>query len=475
MGGKIHSLMDLGKRSMMNSQTSLQTVAHNISSKNVEGFTRQRTEDVTNQPIISGNLQIGTGARASKVTRVNNPFLDKQLQTESGTLSFHDSQAEALGRVEQVYNEQLNKGLNQFMGEMFNSFRELSNNPESLAARSMVKESADFLAKDFVRANKQLDDVVQDVDFRMATKIVEINEITKEIALLNDKIAQTEMVGVKANDQRDRRDLLVKNLGRIMNIKYTENNIGQLTITGGQNALLVSGLSRLELFAESSSKGGVNKEGQLEIFYKPSENGNPVNITKQLTGGELGALLNVRDNVVDGLRKNMDELAYTMAGEVNRVHVEGYDRFGQPGQAFFTPPAALEGASRNLTLNKAILEDVGRIAAGADPGAPGDNRIANVLSSLEYKTIMNDGSTTMGDYYGSVVGQVGLKTSQANSAHSTQKDIYKQLENIRESISGVSLDEETTKMIEFQKNFDASARLIRTADEMMDTVLNIRR
>lgn len=472
---RVWSTLDIGRRAMMNSQTGIQTVAHNIANRTTEGYSRQNVDFQANEPVGEGKLRIGTGARSASIGRVNNEFIEKQMERENGILGYNEANSNMMGRVEQVYNEQLNKGLNQFMGEMFNSFRELSNNPESLAARSMVKESADFLAKDFVRANKQLDDVVQDVDFRMATKIVEINEITKEIALLNDKIAQTEMVGVKANDQRDRRDLLVKNLGRIMNIKYTENNIGQLTITGGQNALLVSGLSRLELFAESSSKGGVNKEGQLEIFYKPSENGNPVNITKQLTGGELGALLNVRDNVVDGLRKNMDELAYTMAGEVNRVHVEGYDRFGQPGQAFFTPPAALEGASRNLTLNKAILEDVGRIAAGADPGAPGDNRIANVLSSLEYKTIMNDGSTTMGDYYGSVVGQVGLKTSQANSAHSTQKDIYKQLENIRESISGVSLDEETTKMIEFQKNFDASARLIRTADEMMDTVLNIRR
>jgi len=133
---RIWSMMDVGKRSLANSQTSLQTVAHNIASKSTDGYSRQRVDLVTNEPIGEGNLRIGMGARAGTVTRTVNPYLEKQLEREGNGLGYSDARAETLGRVEQVYNEQINKGLNQFVGEFFNSFKELSNNPESLAART---------------------------------------------------------------------------------------------------------------------------------------------------------------------------------------------------------------------------------------------------------------------------------------------------------------------------------------------------
>ena len=113
-------------------------------------------------------------------------------------------------------------------------------------------------------------------------------------------------------------------------------------------------------------------------------------------------------------------------------------------------------------------------ADAAAPNAAGDNRVANVLSSLQYQKTMEDGTSTFDDYYNSLVGKIGIEAQRANSAQQSQDDIVGQLKNIRESISGVSLDEETTKMIEFQKSFDASARLVRTADEMMDTILQLK-
>ena len=131
---RIWSMMDIGKRSMANSQTSLQTVAHNIANKNTEGYSRQRVDLVTNEPVGEGRLRLGMGARAATVSRTNNQFLEKQLEREGTTMGYAEGRADLMGRVEQVYNEQSTKGLNQYMGEFFNSFRELSNNPESLAA-----------------------------------------------------------------------------------------------------------------------------------------------------------------------------------------------------------------------------------------------------------------------------------------------------------------------------------------------------
>ena len=188
----------------------------------------------------------------------------------------------------------------------------------------------------------------------------------------------------------------------------------------------------------------------------------------------MGGLLQVRDDVINSFHDNMDEVAYKLSWEVNRAHVQGFDRYGKTGNLLFELPEEVAGASENFKLHKDVANDVGKIAAAAEPGAAGDNRLANVLSSLQYKRTMDGGTSTFDDYYNSMVGKIGIEAQRANSAQQSQEDIVGQLKNIRESISGVSLDEETTKMIEFQKSFDASARLIRTADEMMDTILALK-
>ena len=472
---RIWSMMDVGRRSMMNSQTALQTTAHNIANKSTEGFSRQRVEMVTNEPIGQGKLRIGMGARAGVVTRTNNEYLEKQIEREGNQLGFLDARSAMLGRVEQVYNEQVNKGLNHSLGNFFNAFRELSNNPESLASRTQVKETADNLTKDFQRVNQQLNEIQKDADFRIATKVEEINQLTKEIAQINEKIQVVELAGVPANDERDRRDELLKQLGNKVNIRYAEGEDGQLTITAGNTAVLVSGYSQMDLkVAATPGRPGKN-EGNLEIFYQNTEHSTPVNVTGQLTGGEIGGLLQVRDQVCNGLLDSMDNLAFAVASEVNTAHVQGYDRSGRTGNLFFKQPQEAFRAAEQLSLAENVRNDVGTIAAAGQPDAPGDNRVANIISGLQYSQVMDNGTATMDDFYNSLVGQIGIETQRANSAVDAQKGIVEQIKNIRESISGVSLDEETTRMIEFQKAFDASARLVRTADEMMDTVLNLKR
>lgn len=472
---KIWSMMDVGKRSLMNSQTGLQTVAHNIANRTTEGYSRQTVAFKTNEPIGIGKLRVGMGARPGEITRTNNPYIEKQMEREGNQLGYAEGRADMLGRVEQVYNEQTNPGLNHRMSELFNAFREMSNNPESLASRTLVKETADSLAKDFHRVEQELSEVQGDADYRITAKIHEVNQLTKEISRLNEKIQVVEMAGGHANDERDKRDLSVKKLGELINIRYAEGDDGQITITAGNVAVLVSGYSQRNLDVQSTPAHGNKREGNIEIFYRSEDNSTPVNVTKQITGGHVGGLLDVRDRVVNDLLSRTDELAYTLATQINEAHREGYNRYDKKGVSFFSLPTGSERAASNIKLNTAIAEDVGNIGVAGKPGAPGDNRIANVISSLEYKRVLGDNNATVNDFYASMVGQVGIETQRANSAVSTQKEMYAQLRNIRESISGVSLDEETTKMIEFQKAFDASARIVRAADEMMDTVLNLRR
>ncbi len=466
---RITGMLDTGKRSLMNSQTALQTVAHNIANKSTEGFSRQRVEIQSNLPIGEGNLRIGTGARAAAVTRTNNPYLEKQIQKEGAHLGYADGRAENLARVEQVYNEQVNKGLNSYVTDFFNSYRELSNNPESLATRTLVRETADFLTKDFARVNNELSSIQKDIDQQIVTHVEEINQNLKEVAQLNEKIQSVELQGVPANDERDRRDLLLKKLGEKLDISYSEGSDSQVIVTAGQFGVLVSGFTATELQAKETAE-----RGRVEVFYLNNPKATPVKMTDYLKGGKVGGALDVRDHIIEDFKEKVDTMAYTMATTVNRAHTQGFDRVGRKGGEFFKQPMGVVGAAVNMRLSDGVANDVNKIVSAIKPNAPADNTVANVISSLQYKQVMDQGTATIGDFYNSLVGQVGVMSQRANRAIESQKNIMQQLGQIRESISGVSLDEETTKMIEFQKSYDASARLIRTADEMFDTVLKLK-
>jgi flagellar hook-associated protein 1 FlgK len=471
---KVSSVMNMGQRSMMNAQTGLQTVSHNIANKNTEGFTRQRLEVQATAPTEMGRVQIGTGSKTTAVTRTNNPHLEKQIQGEQMKMGFEEGKMAHLNRVENIFNEQVNKGLNHFMGEFFNAFRELSNTPESLPVRTQVKESASNLAQDFKRVNEQLKGIQGEVDTEITGEIGEINRITEEIASLNQKVESIEITGAQANDHRDRRDLLLKQLGEKINIKSTEIEGGKVNVSAGGTIVLVSGYDSAILSAHDTPEKGNKREGNKDIFFKLSKDSTEFNVTNQITGGKLGGMLDVRDKVINGMLEKVDKLAYTMAESVNEVHQMGYDQKSRPAVGFFKMEGEERDFSARIDVSDTIKKDVSFIAAGLMPDAPADNRIANVISSLQYKPLLN-GKDTLDDYYHGVVGELSMVTKKAKSTVENQAEALSQLKNLRESISGVSIDEETVKMIEYQKAFDASAKLIKTADEMLDTVINLKR
>lgn len=467
---KINGLLDMGKRSLMLNQTALQTTSHNIANKSVEGYSRQRVDIQSNPAINDGIHRIGTGATAASISRTNNPWLEKQIEREGSNLAFADSKSQALQHLESVVNEQTVKGMNGAVTDFFNSFRELANNPESSTVRTIVKDNSENLIRNFKDVDRQIDGVTDDLNRRIDASVRELNGITKEIADLNTKIMNAEIGGGHANDERDRRDLLVKQLGEKANISYAEDpKSGMLNITAGQTGILVAGTSAQQL------KASLNSDNKMQVMFEMSKDGLQVDITEQFKKGSIGAAVELRDGIVSELKGQLENLAYGIATEVNKVHSEGYDRNGDPASHLFDLPKDGNFSVQDLKVNKAIIADVSLIAAGSKPNAAGDNTTANVIHSLQFKPIMEGGKYTFDDFYNSKVGQIGVMTQTANTAFDSQKNLVDQLKNTRESISGVNLDEEATKMIEFQKSFEASARIIKVADEMFDTVLNLKR
>ena len=421
---------------------------------------------------------MGTGSKIGAISRTNSPWLEKQVEREGSEFAFLDSKAGALGRLESVMNEQSVKGLNNAISEFFNSFRELANSPESAVPRTQVRESAKQLIKNFQDANTQIRSVTTELNKSIEANVNEVNSLAKEISGLNEKVMQVEISGAHANDERDKRDLLVKKLSEKIDISYAEDSkTGMLSITAGKTGILVSG----NTFA--SMRTDFLPDGSTQIYTQPNEGGAKFEITDQFKRGAIGAALEVRSTTVVDMAESLNELAYTIASEVNNVHLEGFDRYNQQGTSFFDMGRQYDEDGNvsgdfsidSLKLNKQIEKDVGRIAIAAKANAPGDNTVANTLHSLQFKTMMSNGKNTFDDFYNKKVAEVGLLSKQIGSELESQKFSMDQLNNMRESLSGVSLDEEAAKMIEYQKSFEASARMIRTADEMFETIINLKR
>lgn len=467
---KIHSLLDLGRRSMGVSQNALQTASHNIANKSVEGFSRQRVDVETNPAVGDGRHRQGTGSRLGAIIRTNNPWVEKQIEREGANLAFLDGRSNALQRLESAFNEQTAKGLSNSMSEFFNSFRELANNPESLTARTVVRDNAGAMIKGFQDMQRQFDSVTEELNSTIKAGVIEVNGHIKEIAKLNEKIQSIEIGGVTANDERDRRDLLIKKLAEKVDITHAEDPTGLVNITAGRTGILVAGTSFTEL------RTATNENNQTQVVYQLGDNGVSTDITEQFKRGALGGAVDLRDTTVEELRQNLNDLAYNIALEVNQAHVEGFDRYNKEGSDFFELPQDGTFDINSFRVSESISKDVGRIAVASRPNAPGDNTVANVIHGLQFKKVMGDqGSFTFDDYYTSKVGQIGVMNQKAMAHQESQKNIVDQIKNMRESISGVSLDEEAQKMIEFQKSYEASARVIRMADEMFDTVLSLKR
>jgi len=468
---KIHGLLDMGRHGMAVSQSALNTTSHNIANKATEGYSRQRADVETSPAIGEGQLRQGTGARLGAITRISNQWLEKQIEREGANYAFLEGRSGALARLESAFNEQIVKGISNSMSEFFNSFRELANNPESLTTRTVVRDNAKALVKNFQDMDRQIVSVTNELNNVVETGVKEVNTSVKEIANLNQKINSIEMTGAEANDERDRRDLLVKKLSEKLDISHAEDpKSGMINITSGKTGILVAGTSHSEL------QTSTNEFNQTQIMYEMSKGGTRADITDQFKRGALGGAIEMRDGMVAKLRDDLSDLSYNIASEVNKAHVEGFDRYSKQGINFFDIPEDGSFDIENLKVSEAISKDVGRIAAAARPNAPGDNTTANVIHSLQFKQVMGaDKTFTFDNFYNSKVGEVGVAAQKSQANLESQKNILDQSKNMRENVSGVSLDEEAQKMIEFQKSYEASARVIRMADEMFETVLNLKR
>jgi flagellar hook-associated protein 1 FlgK len=294
------------------------------------------------------------------------------------------------------------------------------------------------------------------------------------VGKLNIKIRELENVALgTANDLRDQRDLTVRELSKRMDLHYYEDKNGMIVIRGPGDRLLVEGAN-----AGSFQVVKNNESGLYEVVASDFEGQYIREIGTKTVGGSLHGMLDVRDRVISGLIDRNNELADTFVTEVNAIHRDGYGigAFAMAkGRDFFDPVVDRDRAAIDMSISTAILNNTDAIGAASTINTPGDNVVVNALAALKDKKVLDHGEATFVDFYANMAGELGMEAVRANHIAEADKILVGDIESRREMVSGVSLDEEAANMIKWQTAFTASSKVITTVDEMLETVLSLKR
>ncbi len=453
--------LNIGTRALYAHQQAINVTGNNIANANTEGYSRQRAVLQTAPTIDMPIGPEGTGVTAKSIQRIVDPFIDPQLNEAIQDQGAWDASQSMLERVEIVLNESDENGLNAYLSEFWNAWQDVSNNPSGYSERATLVGKAETLTTAVNQVYSDLTEIQADIDDSIDSAVVEINTIADRITTLNEQIHAVESAGGNANDQRDQRDQLLRDLSEWIDFTSAEDSQGRVTVTLGDGKNLVgAGADRLTTVTDAST-------GHQDVAWAGAP---AVDLNGDIGGGKLRGWFTVRDDTVQGYIDDLNTMftsANGLAAQVNTLHKAGYNLNSLSNQAFFTFTNA-----GDLAVDSAIRANPNLIAAtNAASGVPGGNETALAIVALQTTKILNGGSATYDDAYNALVRDVGIQVSTATSNAKNSESMATYLEKFRESVSGVSLDEETVNLVKFQHAYEAAASLISTVDEMLDTVI----
>jgi flagellar hook-associated protein 1 FlgK len=327
--------------------------------------------------------------------------------------------------------------------------------------RNDVVAKAEAMTNAFATTRSRLVQIRSEGDSALRETVQQLNGISSQIADLNARIANAENSGGTASELRDQRDLLARQAAELSGARSLEGPDGMLTLTLADGQALVSGNHSTAVEIQSTPPDGLSSL---------SVNGQ----TASLAEGKLRGLQNAIGTIGSDLTA-LDDLAASIADRVNELHTSRVDLNGAAGLNFFALPANGPVTAANLTVSAAIKADVKLIVAS--PAAPPltSATIAGAIGALLTEPTSQAGarSGSFSSIYGSIVADTGRGVKAADDALATQQAILAQANAQRDSVSGVSLDEEAINLLQFQKSYEAAARFLKIADELTETILSL--
>jgi flagellar hook-associated protein 1 FlgK len=464
----ILSIFSIARTALSTNQQVLGVTAHNISNVNTAGYTRQTAVLAETTPQNSLEDAVGTGVRVELIRRSVDNLLEGRLNLSHSTLGRLDVYAKGLSLLEGVFSDAQDRGLGVALNEFFNAAQDVATNPNDTTARTVLISKGSALAGLFNQAHRDLTNQRLGIDRQVQQSISEANNLIVKIADLNAKISGLEGTGEQeANDLRDERQRALNDLSKLLDVAYLEDATGMVNVYMGKGLPLVAGTASKQLVGVAN--GGNN--GLLDVRYDPRDGTAPFAINSVLAQGKLKGLLDLRDTQITGVLSSLNTLASAIVTQVNTVHAAGYGLDQVTGRNFFSATVGSEAQ----TIATAISNPQHVAASSTLDGVPGNNQNALALVALQSAAVASLGNVTMGEYYTRLAASVGDTSRAAEVDLLSQEAIHEQLEQRRGEVSGVSLDEEMTDLIKFQRAYEASARLITVTDELLQTLLELAR
>jgi flagellar hook-associated protein 1 FlgK len=418
-------------RGLLAEQRALDVTSHNVANANTVGYSRQEAVvQATDALRVPPAGLLGTGVDVTSDGRIRVRFLDLQFRAQNMQVGYGTARTESLDQAEMRLSEPGENGIAERLNSFWSSWSDLANAPESGAARGALIEDARTL----VSSINALDDGFETVMTQAADQLAlltgnggELEGIARELASLNGAIRDSERVGAQPNDLLDRRDLLLDKLSNLAQVSVTDDGAGSIRVSlGGAAAPLVDGSS---------------------VTWPAPAMPNP--------GGRIGALMDASSptGTIASYRADLAAFAQTLTTQVNAVYNPA------AGVDFFS----YDAGTATLSLNPAVTAATLKAGTGTAAGA---NDVAIALSELRGKPGSPD------DSYARLVTRIGTEVADARRTTVNATALSEAIEDRRQSTAGVSLDEEMTNLIRFQRGYQAAARAMTTTDSLLDTLIN---
>jgi len=458
--------LDLASRSLATQQAGTTVAGQNMANVNNPAYAREQTVIQTSDSIETSAGEEGTGADVVSITEARDSLLDNQIQSENSVTGSFTAQQTALQNAEAYLGEQLSStsssssatsssnGLAAMLSNLFNSFSSMTTDAGDSAT---VVQAAQAVTNQFNQVSANLSQVRSNLNTTIQNNVASCNQDLNQIATLNQQIVQAEAGGGTANNLVDTREQTIENLAGLVNISTTAQSNGSVNISIG-GVSMVAGSSAVDGLQTYDAGGG-------QLLIQDENSATPLSVT----GGSIGGNITARDGALSTLQTSLDTLASQLVTQVNNIYSAGYDSSGGTGQLFFTGNSAA-----NISVNSALVSDPSQFQASSTAGAGGDTKIALALANLSTQTIAALGNKSLSQSCSQTVSNLGNAIDAATNQLNTSQAISTSLTNQRSSESGVSIDQEMTDLMEYQKAYEASAQLVTTLDSMMETVIDMK-
>ena len=458
-----------GVKALTAASRSVELAGRNLANVNNPSYSRQRVVYGDRGSVQTGIGVQSLGVEAIGIQQLRDGLLDAQVVREVSTQASFEAEMAAYQNAQADLGQLIDRsgatsstgsagstnGIAQSLSDFFNSFQSFAASPTDVGERQTLVQKASILTDSLNEADQRLVQLQSDLTTQATGAITDINRILQNIADLNGQIGRVEIgqPGV-AVDLRDQRQSLVEQLSTKMAVETrpdpTQSGEIQVFARDASN-------NPVQLLNLAKTTGPVTLVGSVVSAGTPAT-------ALSLRGGTLNGVLTARDGAITTLRTNLDSLSNQLVTSVNAT----YNPTGLTGNFFNAAGVTAATITIDSTLNATTLK-------ASDGGAAGDNTLAQAVANLASRTFTTpaDGiNGTIGQFYSKTVTDLGQSITTASSRLASQSAITTLVKSQRDSVSGVSLDEEMADMIKYQRSFQASSRVIQVIDDLLNTVVN---